>query len=123
MLPYYFHLTKESFSDDPNLFHFEYRNYNKLLVNIPCVKQKLRCFKFQCLALVFCAEMEVVSSFSYNHNYNKILKSDWLSTVLISAIIGQNEACLSHWTVRVITLALKWLSLTATKKLSKFLVV
>ena len=24
-----------------------------------------------------------------NHNYNKILKSDWLSTVLISALIGQ----------------------------------
>ena len=58
MLPYYFHLTKESFSDDANLFHFEYRNYNKLFVNIPCVKQKLRCFKFQCLALAFCAEIE-----------------------------------------------------------------
>ena len=26
---------------------------------------------------------------SYNHNYNKILKSDWLSTALISALIGQ----------------------------------
>ena len=25
---------------------------------------------------------------SINHNYNKILKSDWLSTVLISALIG-----------------------------------
>ena len=25
----------------------------------------------------------------YNHNYNKILKSDWLSTALISALIGQ----------------------------------
>ena len=25
----------------------------------------------------------------YNHNYNKILKSDWLSTSLISALIGQ----------------------------------
>ena len=24
-----------------------------------------------------------------NHNYNKVLKSDWLSTVLISALIGQ----------------------------------
>ena len=24
-----------------------------------------------------------------NHNHNKILKSDWLSTVLISALIGQ----------------------------------
>ena len=25
----------------------------------------------------------------HNHNYNKILKSDWLSSVLISALIGQ----------------------------------
>ena len=25
----------------------------------------------------------------YHHNYNKILKSDWLSTALISALIGQ----------------------------------
>ena len=25
----------------------------------------------------------------YNHNYNKILKSDWLSTVPISALISQ----------------------------------
>ena len=25
----------------------------------------------------------------YNHNYNKILKSDWFSTALISALIGQ----------------------------------
>ena len=24
-----------------------------------------------------------------NHNYSKILKSDWLSTALISALIGQ----------------------------------
>ena len=24
-----------------------------------------------------------------HHNYNKIIKSDWLSTVLISALIGQ----------------------------------
>ena len=29
------------------------------------------------------------SYFSFNHNYNKILKSDWLSTTLISALIGQ----------------------------------
>ena len=27
--------------------------------------------------------------FTYNHNYNKILKSDWFSTALISALIGQ----------------------------------
>ena len=45
----------------------------------------------------------------YNHNYNKILKSDWLSTALISALIGQYASCLSNWTVRAITRALKWL--------------
>ena len=27
--------------------------------------------------------------YKINHNYNKILKSDWLSTALISALIGQ----------------------------------
>ena len=27
--------------------------------------------------------------FTVNHNYNKILKSDWLSTALISVLIGQ----------------------------------
>ena len=25
----------------------------------------------------------------YDHNYNKILKSDWLSTALILALVGQ----------------------------------
>ena len=29
------------------------------------------------------------ADFQTNHKYNKILKSDWLSTVLISALIGQ----------------------------------
>ena len=28
-------------------------------------------------------------TYRINHNYNKILKSDWLSTALISALIGQ----------------------------------
>ena len=47
-----------------------------------------------------------------NHNYNKILKSDWLSTALISALIGQLKR-----TVRAITRALKWLFfVTASKK-------
>ena len=40
-----------------------------------------------------------------NHNYNKIIKSDWLSTVLTSALIGQYASCLSNWTVRAITRA------------------
>ena len=43
-----------------------------------------------------------------NHNYNKIPKSDWLSTVLISALIGLYGSCLSNWIVRDITRALKW---------------
>ena len=33
--------------------------------------------------------MVVQLCFLFNHYYNKILKSDWLSTVLISALIGQ----------------------------------
>ena len=43
-------------------------------------------------------------NFMFNHNYNKIVKSDWLSTALISALIGQFNR-----TVRAITRALKWL--------------
>ena len=43
--------------------------------------------------------------FYYSHNYTKILKSDRLSTALISAFIG-----LFNRTVRVITRALEWLS-------------
>ena len=31
----------------------------------------------------------VTINLKINHNFNKILKSDWLSTVLISALIGQ----------------------------------
>ena len=30
-----------------------------------------------------------INYYLINHNYNKILKSDWLSTALISALIGQ----------------------------------
>ena len=42
-----------------------------------------------------------IANINYNnHNYNKILKSDWLSTALISALIGQ-----FNWTVRAITRA------------------
>ena len=43
-------------------------------------------------------------NYRHNHNYNKIVKSDWLSTALISALIGQFNR-----TVRAITRALKWL--------------
>ena len=56
-----------------------------------------------------------------NHNYNKILKSDRLSTALISALIGQfnrkvRVMPISNWTVRVITKSLKWLFFTTGKK-------
>ena len=54
--------------------------------------------------------------FNHHHNYNKILKSDWLSTPLISALIGQYASYLSNWTVREITRALTWLFFTAGKK-------
>ena len=46
-----------------------------------------------------------------NHNYNKIVKSDWLSTALISALIGQFNR-----TVRAITRALKWLFFVTASK-------
>ena len=37
-----------------------------------------------------------VVKFAVNHNYDKILKSDWLSTALISTLIGQYTSCLSN---------------------------
>ena len=47
-----------------------------------------------------------------NHNYIKILESDWSSAALIWAVIVQLYAsCLSNWTVRVIKpalVALEW---------------
>ena len=57
----------------------------------------------------------------YNHNYNKILISDWLSTALISALRGQcNRTArvtpISNWTVHAITRALRWLFFTAGNK-------
>jgi len=33
--------------------------------------------------------LQAANNFSCNHNYNKIVKSDWLSTALISALIRQ----------------------------------
>ena len=38
---------------------------------------------------IFRVDRKTVGFFSHNHNYNKIVKSDWLSTALISALIGQ----------------------------------
>ena len=31
----------------------------------------------------------IIINNNFNQNYNKIVKSDWLSTALISALIGQ----------------------------------
>ena len=39
--------------------------------------------------------------FTFNHNYNKILESDCLSTVLISALMGQCNRTV-HATARVL---------------------
>ena len=37
---------------------------------------------------------------SFNHNYIKILESDWSSAGLISAVIGQSHtSCACNWTV------------------------
>ena len=44
------------------------------------VKWTLLSIRVICLIVVY---------YMYNHNYNKIVKSDWLSTALISALIGQ----------------------------------
>ena len=61
----------------------------------------------------------IVSSgtdFRVNHNYNKILKSDCLST---DGVIEQY--CLSNWTVLAIVRAhLNSFFLTASRKLSEF---
>ena len=64
----------------------------------------------------------IVSSgtdFRVNNNYNKILKSDCLST---DGVIEQY--CLSNWTVRAIARAhLNNFFFTASRKLSEFLCV
>ena len=40
------------------------------------------------------------SDYHYNHNYIKILKSDWSSAGLISAVIVQlHTSCACNWTV------------------------
>ena len=69
---------------------------------------------FSCNFILFCIQFYYYYYYHYYyyyyyyyyHNYNKILKSDWLSTALISALIGQFNR-----TVRAITRALKWKNL------------
>ena len=50
---------------------------------------------------VFIKLHELVGLFTItNHNYTKILESDWSSTGLISAVIGQlHTSCACNWTV------------------------
>ncbi|CAH3013552.1 unnamed protein product [Porites evermanni] len=53
----------------------------------------VRCSKILCSGVVLRIEQvfsgQLESNSVCNHNYNKILKSDWFSTALISALIGQ----------------------------------
>ena len=41
------------------------------------------------LEMTGCQSLQLYADILFNHNYNKIVKSDWLSTALISALIGQ----------------------------------
>ena len=56
--------------------------------------------------------------FIINHNYNKILKSDWMLTVLISTLIGQYASCLvCNWTLgTIMRVHLNGFLFTACKK-------
>ena len=59
-----------------------------------------------------------------NHNHNKILKSDWLSTVLISALIGLYTSCLSNREERhAIARALGWAFILLLANKKKILVI
>ena len=61
--------------------------------------------------------------FFLNHNYSKILKSDWPSTVLISPLVGQYALCLlvgQHAPLQSCTQMLFFFSLLA-KSSRKFL--
>ena len=70
----------------------------KFLVCIHLVKAKLSCFsnRYRRNMAVYCfsdpgpsLRMNTQAITDFNHNYNKIVKSDWLATALISALIGQ----------------------------------
>ena len=55
-------------------------------IKISVLVQFYPCFKFYFLLL---QTHHHACYYLSNHNYNKIVKSDWLSTALISALIGQ----------------------------------
>ena len=48
----------------------------------------------------FMSKTKVNKNFLFNHNYIKIVESDWSSAGLISAVIGQlHTSCACNWTV------------------------
>ena len=50
--------------------------------------------------LLHVACTDSLSYYGSNRNYNKILESDWSSTALIRALIGQlHTSCTCNWTV------------------------
>ena len=50
--------------------------------------------------VMFLLERWAGDTYMYNHNYIKILESDWSSAGLISAVIGQlHTSCACNWTV------------------------
>ena len=56
----------------------------KLMVNTMKIQENLK--------LIFLKVNQIfrkLKNYYSNHNFNKILKSDWFSTALISALIGQ----------------------------------
>ena len=66
----------------------------------------------------------LITSMFTDYNYNKILKSDWLSTVLISALIGLYTSCLSNREERhAIARALGWAFILLLANKKKILVI
>ena len=61
---------------------FLFLNFEVLISFIPILTTSFR-------GSLFRRSLKERSVYFHNHNYNKILISDWLSTALISALIGQ----------------------------------
>ena len=75
-----------------NLFAAKGANYYVAMATVIFAHVKITIFTFE--DIMFSRESSagispVLYNKPFNHNYNKILKSDWLSTALISALIGQ----------------------------------
>ena len=90
--------------------------WNVVLLGPSCSKAD-QCWPEGCLIIVILGQLPTIHkswykmrcspkyiiSYVLNQNYNKMLKSDWLSTALISALIGQYASCLKNWTACAIT--------------------